>query len=338
MENQKMSSIKPSNLDKDFELKLRPQLLNEFLGHEQLKEKLAVIIQAAKMRNEALPHCLFHGPPGVGKTTLAHIVSNEMQTNLHVTSGPAIEKAGDLAGILTNLQEGDVLFIDEIHALARPIEEYLYPAIEDFSLDIMLDSGPSARSVKVNLNKFTLIGATTRAGQLSSPLRSRFPYSLKVDYYTIEALEEIITRTALILDLKFDGNSAVEIAKRSRGTPRIANNLIRWVRDFAQIKNEAFADLITVKKALDMLAIDGKGLDEIDIKILKLIIEEYHGGPVGLSAIASALGEEVSTISEVYEPFLITQGFLRRTSRGREATNLAYEHLKYATPTSDKRI
>lgn len=329
---------KSAPADQEFELKLRPQFLMEFLGHESLKEKLSVIIQAAKMRNEPLPHCLFHGPPGVGKTTLAHIVAKEMQTNLHVTSGPAIEKAGDLAGILTNLQEGDVLFIDEIHALARPIEEYLYPAIEDFSLDLMLDSGPSARSVKVNLNRFTLIGATTRAGQLSSPLRSRFPYSLKVDYYTIGALEEIIVRTGKILGLKFDNFSAKEIAMRSRGTPRIANNLIRWVRDFAQIKNDAFADLITVKKALDMLAIDGKGLDEVDIRILRLIIEEYQGGPVGLAAIASALGEEITTISEVYEPFLITQGFLRRTSRGREATLLAYDHLNYKAPSLEKKV
>ncbi len=328
-----MASEKISQLDKELEIKLRPQFLNEFLGHNQLKEKLSVIIQAAKLRQEPLDHCLFHGPPGVGKTTLAHILSKEMQTNLHVTSGPAIEKAGDLAGILTNLQEGDILFIDEIHALHRPIEEYLYPAIEDFSLDLMLDSGPSARSVKVNLNKFTLVGATTRAGLLSSPLRSRFPYSLKVDYYSLDALEKIITRTGMILGLKLDHHSASEIAIRSRGTPRIANNLIRWVRDFAQIKNDASADLITVKKALDMLAIDGKGLDEIDIKILKLIIEEYQGGPVGVSAIASALGEEPTTIAEVYEPFLITQGFLRRTSRGREATKLAYEHLKYSAPT-----
>jgi Holliday junction DNA helicase RuvB len=333
-----MSSQNVNNFDKEFEFQLRPQFLKEFVGHEQLKEKLSVIIQAAKLRNEPLAHCLFHGPPGVGKTTLAHILSKEMQTNLHVTSGPAIEKAGDLAGILTNLQEGDVLFIDEIHALPRQIEEYLYPAIEDFSLDLLLDSGPSARSVKVNLNRFTLVGATTRAGQLSAPLRSRFPYLLKIDYYTVDALEEVIKRTGKILNLQFDSQSAKEIARRSRGTPRIANNLIRWVRDFAQIKNDAFADLITVKKALDMLAIDGKGLDEIDIKILKLIIEEYQGGPVGISAIASALGEESSTITEVYEPFLITQGFLRRTSRGREATSLAYEHLNYTAPTADRRI
>ena len=329
--------MKKNPSDPEFEYKLRPQLLIEFLGHEDLKEKLSVIIQAAKLRNEPLPHCLFHGPPGVGKTTLAHIISKEMQTNLHVTSGPAVEKAGDLAGILTNLQQGDILFIDEIHALARPIEEYLYPAIEDFSLDLLLDSGPSARSVKVQLNQFTLIGATTRAGQLSSPLRSRFPYCFKIDYYSLDALQEIVKRTGWILGLEFDSESALEIATRSRGTPRIANNMIRWVRDFAQIKNAAFADLITVKKALDMIAIDGKGLDEIDIKILKLVIEEYDGGPVGIQAIAAALGEEVSTITEVYEPFLIIQGFLRRTSRGREATNLAYEHLKYESPKQARR-
>lgn len=332
-----MSSPHIPNLDKEFDSKLRPNFLKEFIGHEQLKEKLSVIIQAAKIRGEPMPHCLFHGPPGVGKTTLANILAKEMQTNLHVTSGPSIEKAGDLAGILTNLQEGDILFIDEIHALHRPIEEYLYPAIEDFSLDILLDSGPSARSVKVNLNKFTLLGATTRAGQLSSPLRSRFPYILKVDYYSHEALEQIICRTGKILGLTFDSSSAMEVAMRARGTPRIANNLIQWVRDFAQIKNDAFADIKTVKKALEMLAIDGKGLDEIDIRILKVIIEEYSGGPVGINAIASALGEEVTTISEVYEPFLITQGFLKRTSRGREATKLAYEHLNYSVSESNGR-
>lgn len=319
--------------DKEFEKQLRPQSLSEFIGHEPVKEKLDVMIQAAKLRNESLCHCLFHGPPGVGKTTLAHILSKEMNSQLHVTSGPAIEKAGDLAGILTNLQEGDILFIDEIHALHRPIEEYLYPAIEDFSLDIMLDSGPSARSVKVGLNKFTLVGATTRVGQLSAPLRSRFQYSLRIDYYSTEALEEIISRSSSILDLKTDKECITEIALRARGTPRIANNLIRWVRDFSQIKNNSCADLKTVKKALEMLAIDAKGLDEMDLKILKIIIDQYQGGPVGLQAIAAALGEEAMTVAEVYEPYLITQGFLKRTLRGRAATPLAYEHLNYPMPS-----
>lgn len=322
-----MSRKEISDKDQELELKLRPSFLEEFIGHEKLKEKLSVIIESAKIRNQPLDHCLFHGPPGVGKTTLAHILAKEMNTQLHVTSGPAINKAGDLAGILTNMQHGDVLFIDEIHALSRPIEEYLYPAIEDFSLDVMLDSGPSARSVKLDLNPFTLIGATTRAGQLSSPLRSRFPYSLKVDYYSPKALEQIIVRTAKLLNLSLDPEAAKEISVRSRGTPRIANNIMRWVRDFAFIKNAAVADLNTVKKALDMLAIDGKGLDEIDIKILKVIIEEYHGGPVGINAIASSIGEEAVTIEEVYEPFLITQGFLKRTSRGREVTKLALSHM-----------
>lgn len=317
-----------SNPDQDYELNLRPSYLNEFIGHEKLKEKLSVILNAAKIRKEPLDHCLFHGPPGVGKTTLAHILAKEMGSNLHVTSGPAISKAGDLAGILTNLQKGDILFIDEIHALSRPIEEYLYPAIEDFVLDIMLDSGPQARSVKVNLFQFTLVGATTRAGQLSAPLRSRFPYTLKVDYYSEEALEEIIRRTAHLLQLQLDTTAAQEIAKRSRGTPRIANNIMRWVRDFSFIKNDKIADLNTVKKALEMLAIDDKGLDEIDIKILESIIHDYDGGPVGLQAIASAIGEEALTLEEVYEPFLITQGFLKRTARGREVTKQAVEHLE----------
>lgn len=314
--------------DLSFEVPLRPQSLNEFIGQDSLRERLFVLIEAAKQRKEALGHCLFSGPPGLGKTTLANILAKSMGTNIIVTSGPVIEKPGDLAGILTNLKEGDILFIDEIHRLNRTVEEYLYPAMEDFVLDLMIDSGPSARSVQVKLNKFTLAGATTRTGLLSSPLRSRFVLSCRLEHYEPEMLIKILQRTGRILNLQISEEAALEIARRSRGTPRIANNLLRWVRDYAQIRANNKIDLEVVSKALDMLSIDEKGLDEMDIKILETMIHHYKGGPVGLTTIAIAIGEEANTIEEVYEPYLIMQGFIKRTPRGREVTPLAYQHLE----------
>lgn len=313
--------------DASFETPLRPQCLEDFLGQEHVRERLEVFIGAAKKRKDTLGHALFYGPPGLGKTTLAHIIAKSMGTNLVVTSGPIIEKAGDLAGILTNLKEGDVLFIDEIHRLNRTVEEYLYPAMEDFSLDLMIDSGPSARSVQVTLNRFTLVGATTRSGLISAPLRSRFCFNCRLDYYEPEILKTILLRSAKILAISLDEPSALEIAKRSRGTPRIANNLLRWVRDFAQMRTDNKIDKTTVESALAMLSIDHLGLDEMDKKVLAVLIDHYQGGPVGLGTLALAVGEEADTISEVYEPYLIMQGFLRRTPRGREATSLAYQHL-----------
>lgn len=314
--------------DLNFEVPLRPQSLSEFIGQDSLRERLNVLIEAAKQRKESLGHCLFSGPPGLGKTTLANILSKSMGTNIVVTSGPVIEKPGDLAGVLTNLKEGDILFIDEIHRLNRTIEEYLYPAMEDFALDLMIDSGPSARSVQVKLNKFTLVGATTRTGLLSSPLRSRFAFSCRLEHYQPESLVKILQRTGRILNVHLSVEAALEIARRSRGTPRIANNLLRWVRDYSQIKADNRIDLNVVSKALQMIAIDEKGLDEMDIKILETMINHYKGGPVGINTIAVAIGEEASTVEEVYEPFLIMQGFLKRTPRGREVTSLAYQHLE----------
>ena len=313
--------------DEVLENTLRPQTLHEFVGQEAVRERLELLMTAAKQRGEPLGHCLFHGPPGVGKTTLAHVISKTMGTSLTVTSGPVIEKAGDLAGVLTNLKEGDILFVDEIHRLNRTVEEYLYPAMEDYALDLLIDSGPSARSVKVNLNKFTLVGATTRIGLLSSPLRSRFAFTSRLDYYPPETLETILLRSGKILGVNLLPDGAKEIAHRSRGTPRIANNLLRWVRDFAQTRGNGTIDKPTAEKALAMLAIDEKGLDEMDKKILEIIIDHHSGGPVGLSTVAVAVGEEPTTLSEVYEPYLIMQGFLKRTLRGREVTKLAYEHL-----------
>lgn len=318
--------------DETFEVPLRPQTLRDFQGQDSIRERLEVIIEAAKQRNEPLSHCLFYGPPGLGKTTLANIIAKTMGTNLVVTSGPVLEKAGDLAGLLTNLKEGDILFIDEIHRLSRVIEEYLYPAMEDFALDLVIDSGPSARSVQVKLNKFTLIGATTRMGLLTGPMRSRFPFSCRLDYYDAGTLQGIIMRSSKILGLTLNEEGAKEVALRSRGTPRIANNLLRWVRDYAQIKTNTQADKLTVQKALQMLAIDHKGLDEMDKKILEVIMDHYKGGPVGISTIAVAIGEEADTLSDVYEPYLIMQGFLKRTPRGREVTQSAYEHLGRSIP------
>lgn len=314
--------------DMTFDVPIRPQSLLDFIGQDSIRERLEVLIGAARQRGETLGHCLFNGPPGLGKTTLANILAKAMGANIVVTSGPVIEKPGDLAGVLTNMKTGDVLFIDEIHRLNRSVEEYLYPAMEDFVLDIMIDSGPSARSVQVKLNQFTLVGATTRSGLLTAPLRSRFLFSCRLDYYLPAVLEKIILRTARILNLAIESDAAIEIAKRARGTPRVANNLLRWVRDFAQMRANNRITLEIVKQALDMLCIDEAGLDETDIRILEIMIEHYSGGPVGLSTIAIAIGEEPHTIEEVYEPYLILQGFIKRTPRGREVTALAYRHLE----------
>lgn len=318
--------------DEPFEVPLRPQALTDFIGQENIRERLEVFMTAAKQRKEALGHCLFHGPPGLGKTTLAHIIAKTMGTQLTMTSGPVIEKPGDLAGILTNLKEGDVLFIDEIHRLNRSVEEYLYPAMEDFTLDLLIDTGPSARSVQVKLNPFTLVGATTRIGLLSHPMRSRFMLNLRLDYYSDDFLEKILLRSGQILSVSLTQEGARAIAERSRGTPRIANNLLRWVRDFAQIKKYSKIDRPTAHLALDMLHIDHRGLDEMDKKILTLIIDHYQGGPVGINTLAIALAEEAHTLEEVYEPYLIMQGFLKRTPRGREVTALTYEHLGRVKP------
>jgi Holliday junction DNA helicase RuvB len=319
------SSIEEKDLP--FDVPLRPQSLGDFIGQESIRDRLEVLIGAAKQREETLSHCLFSGPPGLGKTTLANILAKAMGTNLVLSSGPVIEKAGDLAGILTSLKTGDVLFIDEIHRLNRSVEEYLYQAMEDFALDLMIDSGPNARSVQVTLNRFTLAGATTRLGLLSEPLRTRFGFTCRLDYYDPETLEKIIQRTARILNLTLDKKTGMEIAQRSRGTPRIANHLLRWVRDYAQMKTNSCIDQNVVDSALNMLAIDKKGLDEMDIKLLTILIDHYQGGPVGLNTIAASVGEEPSTIEEAYEPYLIMQGLLKRTPRGREATLLAYQHL-----------
>lgn len=314
--------------DPTFEVPLRPRTLDEFVGQEEICERLEVFIGAALKRKEVLGHCLFSGPPGLGKTTLAHILAKSMRSSIVITSGPMLEKPSDLAGMLTNLQKGDVLFIDEIHRMHRSVEEYLYPAMEDFVLDIMLDSGPSARSVQVKLNPFTLVGATTRSGLLTAPMRSRFAINCRLNYYNPTILEKIITRSSELLKFSLEPAVALEVAKRSRGTPRIANHLLRWVRDFSEIRAQGKADLEVAKNALQMLAIDELGLDELDKKILEVMIDHYEGGPVGLNTLAVAIGEEKQTIEEVYEPFLILQGFIKRTPRGRVATELAYRHLK----------
>lgn len=313
--------------DFSFEIPLRPQSLNEFLGQDEVRARLDVFMEAAKKRGEALGHCLLSGPPGLGKTTLAGIISKTMGSSLVITSGPVLEKAGDLAGILTNLQHGDILFIDEIHRINRSVEEYLYPAMEDYMLDLLIDSGPSARTVQVKLNRFTLVGATTRSGLLTAPMRSRFALTCRLDYYPPSVLEKILKRSSGILKLSIDQEGIAEIAKRARGTPRIANNLLRWVRDFAQVKANSHVDLGVVGRALEMLSIDHRGLEEMDKKLLSVLIDHYQGGPVGINTLAIALGEEGQTLEEVYEPYLILQGFLKRTPRGRIATDLAYHHL-----------
>jgi holliday junction DNA helicase RuvB len=313
--------------DKELDRQLRPLYLSDFNGQKQISDNLSVFISAAKQRGEALDHVLLHGPPGLGKTTLATIIANELQVNIRVTSGPVLDKPGDLAGILTNLQEGDVLFIDEIHRLSPVVEEYLYAAMEDFQIDIMIDKGPSARSVQLTLNKFTLIGATTRSGLLTSPLRARFGIKFHLEYYDNEVLTGIVKRSARILNVSIEDNAAVEIARRSRGTPRIANSLLRRVRDFAQVRGDGNINLDITRYGLKALNIDDHGLDEMDNRILTVIIDKFNGGPVGLNTIATAIGEESGTIEEVYEPFLIKEGYLKRTPRGREATEHAYKHL-----------
>ena len=321
------SSIRNIESDVDFENKIRPQELESFHGQDKIVDNLRVFIKAALMRGESLDHVLFHGPPGLGKTTLANIVANEMGTTLKVTSGPVLDKPGDLAGLLTNLSEGDVLFIDEIHRLSPIVEEYLYSAMEDNKIDIVLDKGPSARSIQIELAPFTLIGATTRSGLLTSPLRARFGITCHLEYYDTSVLSGIVKRSAHILGIDIDDQAAHEVALRSRGTPRIANSLLRRVRDFAMVMGNGKVDLAITRHALGALNIDSRGLDQMDNKILLAIIEKFGGGPVGLNTIATAVSEEAGTIEEVYEPFLIKEGFLKRTPRGREVTELAYSHL-----------
>ena len=330
--NDRIMSSEEFKEDKD--MTIRPVSLDEYVGQSEIKENLGVFIKSSVMRGETLDHILLYGPPGLGKTTLAYIIANELGTNIKTASGPSIEKSGDLAAILSTLEEGDVLFIDEIHRIPRYIEEILYPAMEDFYLDIIVGSEGSSRNIKINLPHFTLVGATTRAGDLSSPLRDRFGIISKLEYYNQDELSKIVERTAKVFNNEIDEDAIREIALRSRGTPRIANRLFRRVRDFAQVLNNGLIDFDITQSSLDRLKIDSIGLDDVDIRYLKGIIERYHGGPVGLEAIASAIGEEAITIEDVYEPYLLQIGFINRTSRGREVTPLAYKHLKISSEES----
>ncbi|HEX2393758.1 MAG TPA: Holliday junction branch migration DNA helicase RuvB [Bacteroidales bacterium] len=318
--------------DRELEKSIRPKLFSDFNGQEKLVENLKVFVQAAKIRGEALDHVILSGPPGLGKTTLANIISNELDSNIRVTSGPVLEKAGDLAGILTNLEKHDVLFIDEIHRLNATVEEFLYSAMEDYKIDLIIDKGPGARSIQLNLNPFTLIGATTRAGLLSSPLRARFGINMHLEYYDAKILERIVKRSAVLLNVKITDTAAHEIACRSRGTPRIANSLLRRIRDFSQVRRLDTIDIEITEFALDALNIDKNGLDEMDNRILTIITDKFNGGPVGITTIATAVGEDGGTIEEVYEPFLIKEGYIKRTPRGREVTQLTYKHLGRLRP------
>ena len=337
-ENLDQTNEQPTSEENRIERALRPKELDEFSGQPKIVENLKVFIAATKLRGEALDHVLLHGPPGLGKTTLSYIISNELNTNMKMTSGPVLEKPGDLAGLLTNLDENDVLFIDEIHRLNNVVEEYLYSAMEDYRIDIMIDSGPNARSIQITLNPFTLIGATTRMGLLTAPMRARFGINCHLGYYDFKTLTKIVKRSAGILNLLISQEGAEEIARRSRGTPRIANSLLRRIRDFAQIKGDGTIDLKIAKYGLNALNVDESGLDEMDNKILTTIIHKFKGGPVGLSTIGTAVGEEAGTIEEVHEPFLIMEGYIQRTPRGREVTEKAYKHLGIIPPSRTGKL